>query len=57
MQQISPKFVRKAAAKSVILGQKNLKKVPRNPLGTANNPHPLDWLFDSLSWPSVAGVW
>ncbi len=22
-----------------------------------NNPHPLDWLYDSLSSPPVAGVW
>ncbi len=22
-----------------------------------NNPHPLNWLYDSLSSPPVAGVW
>ncbi len=31
MQQISLQSLRKAAAKSVILGRKNQKKVPRNP--------------------------
>ncbi len=34
MPQISPQILRKDAAKSVILGRKNQKKVPRNPGGT-----------------------
>ncbi len=34
MPQITQQILRKAAAKSVILGHKNLKKVPRNPVGT-----------------------
>ncbi len=34
MLQISPQILRKATAKSVILGRKNLKKVLRNPGGT-----------------------
>ncbi len=34
MPHISLQILRKSAAKSVILGRKNLKKVPRNPVGT-----------------------
>ncbi len=37
MPQISPQILRKAAAKSVILGRKSQKKVPRNPGGTDSN--------------------
>ncbi len=35
--QISPHILRKATAKSVILGRKNQKKVPQNPGGTDQN--------------------
>ncbi len=34
MPQISPQILRKAAAKSAILGRENLKEIPRNPGGT-----------------------
>ncbi len=39
LPQISLQILRKAAAKSVILGCKKLKKVSRNPVGTNMHVH------------------